>query len=226
MVATIREEWVIIDTSRGLRLGGELLVPAGRGPHPAVVFAHGLGGSKESPRNRGVAEALRSRGIAILLFDFTGHGDSEGRAEDCTPAQQADDIRSVLDFLLAIEEVDTARVGLLGSNGVAGPALTVAADRPEVHALVLRAGRVAGAEELAARVTAPTLLVVGERDTRCQRDNERLLARMAGERCLAVVPCGDPLDDSGAFEPASDVIAAWFARHLAQETGREVMAAA
>jgi dienelactone hydrolase len=168
-----------------------------------------------SQRNRVIAEALRSSGITTVLFDFTGQGDSEGAAEDCTASQQTDDLESVVDFVLASEPTSGGPLGILGANSTALAALTVAAENPDIRALVLKAGRVRGAQEVAARVTAPTQLVVGERDGRILAENEALLAHLAGPCRLAVIPGGDHLlEDGGVLGLTSARIAAWFARHL------------
>lgn len=217
MGEALRDRWVVMRNSRGFRLAGELRLPARPSPHPLVVFAHGRG-SMVSHRNRELAEALRAWGITSLIFDFTGQGDSDGTAEDCTPSQQADDLDSVVDFLQASELAGGGPIGILGANSTALAALKVAADRPEIGALVLKAGKVVGAEEVAARLTVPTLLVAGERDRRIVAENEWLLARLTGPRCLVVIPGGDHLlADAEALRLASTCMAAWFARHLLED---------
>jgi alpha-beta hydrolase superfamily lysophospholipase len=214
MAEALRDRWVVIRNSRGLRLAGELRLPAGPGPHPVVVFAHGRG-SMVRHRNRVLVEALRARGLATLIFDFTGQGDSEGGAEDCTPRQQADDLESVVHFLQTSERVDGGPIGIVGATSSALAALTVAADDPEIRALVLKAGRVGGAGEVAARLAVPTLLVAGERDRRIVAENEWLLSHLTGPRCLVVIPGGDHLlEDAEALNLTSSCMAAWFAHHL------------
>lgn len=206
---------VSFKSSRGHRLAGELLLPDGAGPHPAVTFAHGWGSSKASPRNRAAAEALRTAGIAAFLFDFTGHGESEGSQEESTLSQQADDLRAALDVLQAMDDIDARRLGVAGASSGGAAALRLAAGDPRVRALVLRSGNPAGAEESAHRIRVPTLLVVGDQDVATRAANEELLPRLAGVRQLEVVPRGDHLfTDPGALARASEVAVGWMRKHL------------
>jgi alpha-beta hydrolase superfamily lysophospholipase len=212
---------VTIVNSSGRRLAGELRLAAGPDDRLAVAFAHGRG-SMVSQRNHVTAEALRARGISTLLFDFTGQGESEGAPEECTTAQQVDDLASAVAFLRASALAGGRGVGILAVNSTAPAALAVAARRPDVGALALKAGRVREADDVAARVTVPTLLVVGERDTRVLAENDRLLTRLGGPRCLAVIPGGDHLlEDPEPLALASACMAAWFARQLAAPSGTD-----
>jgi predicted phosphoribosyltransferase/dienelactone hydrolase len=206
---------VSFKSSRGHRLAGELLLPDGAGPHPVVTFAHGWGSSKASPRNRAVAESLRAAGLATFLFDFTGHGESEGSQEESTLAQQADDLRAALDVLRAMDDIDARRLGVVGASSGGAAALRFAAGDPRVRALVLRSANPAGAEESAYRIRVPTLLVVGDQDVVTRAANEELLPRLAGVRQLEVVPRGDHLfTDAGALARATEVTVGWMRKHL------------
>lgn len=204
---------------RALRLAGQLLLPEGKGPHPVVVLAHGWGSSKDSPRNRALAEALVTIGLAAFAFDFTGHGQSEGRPEQSTPEQQVDDLRAALSLLDTLDDVDVERVGVAGSSSGAAVALLAAAGNPRVRALALRSANPEGATRAAARITAPTLLVVGERDEPIRAANEELLTQLAGTKKLAVVVRGDHLfEDPEALVRATALMAAWFKEHLGSPT--------
>ena len=208
---------VTFKNSRGLALAGRLLLPASAGPHPAVVFAHGWGSGKDSPRNAAVAEALRALGFATFLFDFTGHGESEGTEADSTLEQQADDLGAALDAIQGLDEIDGARVGLAGASSGAAAALLAAARDARVRALALRSPNPAGAEDAVPRVTAPTLLVVGEHDAPIREACEPLCARFGGPWRLEVVAGGDHLfEDPAALARAAGVMAAWFQRHVKQ----------
>jgi predicted phosphoribosyltransferase/pimeloyl-ACP methyl ester carboxylesterase len=214
---------LLFASSRGFELAGELLMPDTADPHPVVVFAHGWGSSKASPRNRAIAEALVGEGISAFLFDFTGHGESQGTLADSSEAQQADDLRAAIAVLGTLDDIDTERLGVAGASSGAAAALRCAAGRPAVRALVLRSANVAGETEAgtadvldaAARVTAPTLLVVGERDAPVLDQNEALVRALAGPRRLEVVPRGDHLfEDREALARAIELTTAWFSRHL------------
>lgn len=199
---------------QGRRLAGELLLPDTPGPHPVVVFAHGFGSDKASPRNRLVADALVAVGIAAFVFDFTGHGESEGAAEDSTPVQQVDDLRAALDTLAGIDDVDVARLGVAGASSGAAVALRLAAEDKRIRALALRSPNVEGAEAAAARVTVPTLLVVGERDAPIRAMCEALLPRLADAR-LEIVPRGDHLfEEPEALARASSLTVGWLKSRL------------
>ncbi|MBI4591525.1 MAG: alpha/beta fold hydrolase [Candidatus Rokubacteria bacterium] len=199
----------------GLQLAGVLLVPAAGGPHPVVVFSHGWGSGKDSPRNRAVAEALRAAGCAAFLFDFTGHGESEGALQESTQTQQVDDLGAALDLLETFEEVDRGRMGLVGASSGAAVALLRAAEDARIRALVLRSANPEGAEAAAPRVAAPTLLVVGEHDAPIRALNEELLPRLGGPRRLEVVPAGDHLfGDPAALRQAITLAVAWFKTYL------------
>lgn len=200
---------------RGFRLSGTLLTPALGGPHPAVVFAHGWGSGQVSPRNRIVAEELVAEGFAALLFDFTGHGDSEGTETDSTLDQQVDDLGAAIGLLEALDEVDSSRVGVMGASSGGAVALLRAARDPRIRALVLRSANPTGAEAAASAVKVPTMLIVGEYDEPIRAANETLLAGLSGPARLEVVSGGDHLfDDPEALRQAARLTTAWFGRHL------------
>ena len=206
---------VLFKSSRGLALAGRLLVPASPGPHPVVVFAHGWGSGKDSPRNRAVAEALRRLGFAAFLFDFTGHGESEGTQEDSTQPQQVDDLAAAVGALDSLDEVDGRRLGVAGASSGAAVAVLAAARDRRIRALALRSPNLTGAEESVSRVTVPTLLVVGEHDEPIRAALEPLLGRFGGPRRLEVVPGGDHLfEDPVALTRATAATVAWFKDHL------------
>lgn len=199
--------------ARGYRLAGELLAPAGA-PCPGVAVAHGRGSSKASPRNRAFAQALRSAGMAVLLFDFTGHGDSEGRETESTLEQQTDDLRAALEFLRRLPAVDGSRLGMIGASTGAAAVLRVAADEPAVRALVLRAPTPGPARAAAAKLRVPTLVVVGDRDPLARADSEALARDVAGAR-LELVPEGDHLlSEPRALAHAIRLVTQWMREHL------------
>ena len=206
---------LVFRNSRGQALTGRLLVPATPGPCPTVVFAHGWGSSKDSPRNRSGAEALRRLGFAAFLFDFTGHGESEGTREDSTPEQQVNDLAAALNVLEGFEEVDRHRLGIVGASSGAAVAVRAAARDPRIRVLVLRSPNLAGAEDAVARMRAPALLVVGEHDEPTRAAIGPLLGRFGGPRALEIIPGGDHLfGDPAALTHATAVTVAWFKDHF------------
>jgi dienelactone hydrolase len=202
-------------TARGFRLAGQLVLPATPGPYPVVAFAHGWGSGKDSPRNGAVAAALQARGVASLLFDFTGHGESEGTADQSTLEQQVSDLRAAIDLLETLDDVDARRIGVAGASSGAAVALTLAARDPRVRTLALRSGNFEGAETVAPGVTVPTLLMVGEHDEAIRTMNEAVAAQLGGERRIDVIPGGDHLfDRPEALRQATTRMVEWLAGKL------------
>jgi putative phosphoribosyl transferase len=206
---------LVFRNSRGIALVGRLLMPPAAGRHPAVVFAHGSGSDRNSPRNVAAAEALRARGFAAFLFDFTGHGESEGTMHDSTLQQQVGDLTAALDTLNGIDDVDRDRIGVVGASSGAAVAVLGAARDARIRALVLRSANFTGAEAAVGRVKVPTLLVVGEHDEPIRAAVGAVLDRFGGRRALEVVPGGDHLfRDAAALARATEVTVAWFKDHL------------
>jgi len=157
------EEEVFLKTSRGLKLSGMLLSPDEK-LRDVVVFAHGTGSSKSSPRNRGIAESLLDAGIASFLFDFTGHGQSDGIFEQSTQDQQFDDLISALDWLDDQVFVQTRFIGVNGSSTGGTAAIHAATEDPRIQAMVLRVPRSIGIMEFVPLIKAPTLVLQGSND--------------------------------------------------------------
>ena len=157
------EEEVTFKTSRGLKLSGALLAPDEK-MHDVVVFAHGTGSSKSSPRNRGIAERLLDAGVASFLFDFTGHGTSDGIFEQSTQDQQFDDLISALDFLDEQAFVQARFIGVNGSSTGGTAAIRAAAEDARIQVMVLRVPRNLGILEFVPMIQAPTLILQGSED--------------------------------------------------------------
>lgn len=200
-----------------MRLPGTLQVPDGA--RALVVFAHGSGSSRHSPRNVAVANALNARGMATLLFDLL------------TPAEEVDRT-SVFDIrLLAERLIDAVRwlsqeppvaalpLGLFGASTGAAAAIVAAArlgDR--VGAVVSRGGRPDLAHEALNQLRTPTLLIVGGDDTVVIGLNERALSRLDGPKALEIVPGASHLfPEPGALEFVIELAAEWFDRYLAAD---------
>ncbi|MHC5025053.1 MAG: alpha/beta fold hydrolase [Planctomycetota bacterium] len=160
----------------------------GSPPVPSVVFAHGLESDARSARNVEISRRLAKRGIVGVRMDFTGHGRSEGRAEDASDHQMLQDLRSILSTTASLEEVDPRRIGLCGSGTGGMVALYCAASEPLIRALVIR-GPVCGQEvEAARRVKAPTLLIHAERDTALVETIESLDSELGATHELLRIP--------------------------------------
>jgi len=202
----------------GVRLEGDLTVP--RETIGTVVFAHGSGSGRFSPRNRYVAAELVRGGLATLLMDLLT---SAEEAIDRRTAHLRFDIRllskrviAAIDWLEADEQVGSLHVGCFGASTGAAAALVAAAERPrKVRAVVSRGGRPDLAGEALRRVTSPTLLIVGSRDTEVLRLNQEAQALLAGESRLEIVPGATHLfEEPGTLEQVSELARDWFVRHV------------
>jgi predicted phosphoribosyltransferase/dienelactone hydrolase len=196
-------------------VGADLTLPPV--PHGLIVFAHGSGSSRLSPRNRHVAQALNARGYATMLLDLLTP------EEDAAPDARFDIALLGRRLLAAVEaagrmpECAGLPIGLFGASTGAAAALIVAAGAgAHIAAVVLRGGRpdLAGADVLAT-VRTPTLLVVGGADHGVIELNEAALARLGGEKALAVVPGATHLfEEPDALDRVGELAADWFARWL------------
>jgi putative phosphoribosyl transferase len=199
-------------------LVGDLVVPAGAAG--VVLFAHGSGSSRHSPRNRLVAGALRRVGLATLLLDLLTPAEEE---RDRVSAELRFDVALLAERLIAAADLLLAEpataglpLGLFGASTGAGAALIAAAERPEtVAAVVSRGGRPDLAGDHLGRVRAPTLLIVGGRDQLVLELNRQGQARLAAPSRLEVVPGATHLfEEPGALEQVARLAAAWFTEHL------------
>jgi dienelactone hydrolase len=203
----------------GVVLAGDLVVPAHAGG--IVVFAHGSGSGRFSPRNRAVADALARAGLATLLMDLLT---AEEESVDLRTRHLRFDIgllaRRVIDTIDWLATDPTAKdlpVGCFGASTGAAAALVAAAERPErVGAVVSRGGRPDLAGEALRRVVAPTLLIVGGNDPEVLQLNRQALSLLAGEARLEIVPGATHLfEEPGTLERVAQLARDWFLRHLA-----------
>ncbi len=210
---------VTLRNRRGYRLAAMFLAPAEGGPFPAVTFAHGLYSHKGSPRNRLVAERLVAEGFAALLFDFTGHGESEGALAESTLEQQVDDLGAALDFLAQHPRVDAGRLGVSGSSTGAAVAIVRAVQDPRIRVLALRSPRVGHVLPYAARCTVPALIIVGAADTGILPEAEALYRLWPAEKRWVTVPgAGHLFEEPAAMEQMARAIVAWFVEKLGAAT--------
>ncbi|WKE64226.1 alpha/beta hydrolase [Gallaecimonas kandeliae] len=203
------------------RLEGNLtLVPASRA---LVVFAHGSGSSRFSPRNRQVAQFLNQAGLGTLLFDLLTQ--EEHRVDELTRGFRFDipllarRLVGTLDQLAATPQTASLSLGLFGASTGAAAALIAAAERPKrVAALVSRGGRVDLAGQALAEVQTPSLFIVGGEDREVLALNRQAMARIPGPCQLEVVEGATHLfEEPGALEQVMALAAAWFERHLLAE---------
>lgn len=196
-------------------LPGDLRVPGDA--TGVVLFAHGSGSGRHSPRNMEVASALSRRGLATLLFDLLTEAESRDRAN-------VFDVELLCMRLLAAvrwarERPDLAplALGCFGASTGAAAALCAAAEAPgDVAAVVSRGGRPDLAGDRLPGVRAPTLLIVGGRDLQVLELNQDAATRLAGPGELVVVPGATHLfEEPGALDEVARAAGDWFAEHLA-----------
>ncbi len=205
-------------------LEGALAIPAGA--TGIVLFAHGSGSSRHSPRNRYVAEALLEAGLATLLIDLLTTAEEH---EDDRTARLRFDIRllagrvvAATDWLRQNPVVTHLRIGYFGASTGAAAALVAAAERPEeVGAVVSRGGRPDLAIPVLARVKAPTLLIVGGRDLPVIEMNRVALTHLLAEKRLDIVPGATHLfEEPGTLEQVARLAREWLLTHLKPYTER------
>ncbi|WP_257451525.1 dienelactone hydrolase family protein [Archangium lipolyticum] len=201
-----------------VRLGGTLAIP--EGAQGLVIFAHGSGSSRHSPRNRYVAYSLRMAGLGTLLFDLLT--EDEEVEDEVTAALRFDidflarRLGEVTDWVFAHPELMRMRVGYFGSSTGAAAALVAAAERPEtIGAVVSRGGRPDLAGGALERVQAPTLFIVGGADDVVLELNQRAWERLRAPKELEVIAGATHLfPERGALERVAEVAAGWFTRFL------------
>lgn len=205
-------------------LGGTLHIPTATAA--LVVFAHGSGSSRLSPRNRAVAGALNARRMATLLFDLLTPAEEANRANVFDIRLLAERLVDVIRWLEAEPSVGKLPLGLFGASTGAAAALVAAATIPErVGAVVSRGGRPDLAGDALGQVRAPTLLIVGGADVGVIELNEQALAQLRGPKALEIVPGASHLfPERGALEAVIELAARWFEQHLllAPGVGRRI----
>jgi pimeloyl-ACP methyl ester carboxylesterase len=205
----------------GVMLAGDLTIASGaRG---LVVFAHGSGSSRFSPRNQQVAAHLHDGGFGTLLFDLLT---AEEESIDARTGEFRFDIPLLADRLTSVTDwLDTQAltrelpIGYFGASTGAAAALIAAASRPEVvRAIVSRGGRPDLAGAALGRVGAPTLLIVGGNDEPVIEMNRAALARLASRRKkLEIVPGATHLfEEPGTLDRVCELALEWFTKHLAE----------
>jgi len=197
-----------------LALPGELALPdPARG---IVLFAHGSGSSRLSPRNRYVASALHGAGLATLLFDLLSEAEAARRSNVFDISLLADRLRDATGMVQALDETRDLPVGYFGASTGAAAALVAAAlSGRGIRAVVSRGGRPDLAAGHLGEVTAPTLLIVGGLDSQVLALNAEALEKMRCERELRVVEGATHLfEEPGTLDTVVDLARQWFTRHL------------
>jgi putative phosphoribosyl transferase len=210
------EKEVAISTPEAT-LPGSLAMPAQAGG--LVVFVHGSGSSRLSPRNRFVAAQLNQAGNATLLFDLLTP--EEARVDEVTGELRFDitllsqRLDGVLDWIAQQAELNGLKIGLFGASTGAAAALRAAARRPErIAAVVSRGGRPDLAGDVLSRVEAPTLLIVGALDEVVLGLNRQAAKQLKRHGLEVVAGATHLFEEAGKLEEVATLAAKWFNRHL------------
>lgn len=209
----LRDDEVVVEAA-GASVTGHLTVP--QQPRGIVVFAHGSGSSRHSPRNRYVAEVLQSAGLATLLFDLLTGAEEQDRSNVFDIGLLARRLVDVTVWLRSVQDTAGLPVGYFGASTGAGAALRAAADPGvDVFAVVSRGGRPDLAGAWLAHVRSPTLLIVGGREEQVLELNRQAAEAIAAECRIAVVPGATHLfEEPGTLEQVADLARLWFCDHL------------
>src|SRR6202790_46529 len=217
-VAQTLEERLVQVPVGAVTLEGNLTLP--QDSQAVVLFAHGSGSSRHSPRNRYVARMLNEAKLATLLIDLlTPHEEvinertAQLRFDNDLLAERLVD---TTDWLSQYPDTKHLRIGYFGASTGATAALVAAAGRPDqVHAIVSRGGRPDLAGPALPRVRAPTLLIVGGNDVQVIELNRLALAQLRGEKQLVIIPGATHLfEEPGALDKVAWLARQWFQRHL------------
>ena len=213
MVKEHTERLISVSTS-GIVLEGMLGAP--HDVQGVVLFAHGSGSSRFSPRNNFVANVLRRRHLATLLIDLLTPGEDETYRNRFDIDLLTERLRCVAKWAQTEPEVRDLPLGLFGASTGAASALRLAASLgEEISAVVSRGGRPDLAEEFLAAVTAPTLLIVGGNDDLVLELNRLAYERLRAPKELAIIPGATHLfEEPGALEAVAAKASEWFIKHL------------
>ncbi|MFB6119940.1 MAG: dienelactone hydrolase family protein [Halobacteriaceae archaeon] len=207
------ETIVSIPADNDVPLEGQLTVP--ESPAGIVVFAHGSGSSRHSPRNNFVAEVLNDRNLATLLFDLLTEQEDRDRSNRFDIPLLTDRLGAATDWVAERPAVSDLPRGYFGASTGAAAALKAQARRDDVDAVVSRGGRVDMAEDALDEIDAPSLFIVGGDDEDVLELNREAFARLDCEKSLEVVEgAGHLFEGPGELETVAEHAADWFETHL------------
>jgi predicted phosphoribosyltransferase/dienelactone hydrolase len=220
---TITRTEVTVHTE-AVSLAGDVALPDGT--TALVVFAHGSGSSRHSPRNRAVAKALNQAGLGTLLFDLLTP--EEERVDLRTRALRFDiallttRLVGAIDWVRSQSDLQALRIGLFGASTGAAAAIMAAVQRPEsVHAVVSRGGRPDLADAALSQIRVPLLLIVGGEDTPVLALHRATTRLLQVEHQLAIIPGATHLfEEPGALDEVARLACDWFVQHLVKQEGR------
>lgn len=218
MFPTARNEEVALPIG-GVRLAGHLTIPERAGG--VVVFAHGSGSSRHSPRNRHVADLLNEARLGTLLFDLLTPTEEQDRANVFDIPMLGERLAEVSQWVRSAIG-PTSKVGYFGASTGAGAALWAAGQQNDIAAVVSRGGRPDLAADQLPLVKAPTLLIVGSRDPTVETLNREAQSRLRAESRLEIVPGATHLfEEPGALDEVARLAREWFVEHMEDSPDEE-----
>jgi putative phosphoribosyl transferase len=210
---TVMDKKALVFEKDALRLHGDLVVP--HLAYAIVIFAHGSGSSRHSPRNQMVAEYLNSRRIATFLFDLLTEEEDRDFSNRFNIELLADRLKKVTQWLLDREDTRELHAGFFGASTGAVAALMAASDLPNIRALVSRGGRPDLALKVLPLIKVPTLLIVGELDPEVIRLNRMAYDHLKAIRQIEIISdAGHLFGEKGAMEKVCLLAAHWFEEYL------------
>lgn len=194
-------------------LQGEIAVPVNA--HAIVLFAHGSGSSRFSPRNQMVAAYLNNQGIATCLFDLLTQEEDENYSNRFNLDLLAQRLEDVTAWISKQDEYRHMRIGFFGASTGAAAALMAARDLHQVSCVVSRGGRPDLAEKDLPFIRIPVLLIVGGNDRGVIELNEMAYDKLQGEKLIEIIPgAGHLFEEPGTMEKVCVVAANWFRFHM------------
>ncbi len=213
-----RQTWILVGR---VALEGELTIPVNS--KGIVLFAHGSGSSRFSPRNRFIARMLQQAGLATFLIDLLTEreeaADIQGAQYRFNIGMLAERLIGTTDWLTRSTETRRLTIGYFGASTGAAAALVAAAARPDVvRAIVCRGGRPDLASPVLPAVKAPTLLIVGGNDPDVAAINREALEKIRSEKEMVIIPGATHLfEEPGSLEEVSRLAANWFGKYLGNQ---------
>lgn len=211
-MVTVKEEISI--PAGGVKLDGELIIP--EGARGLVIFSHGSGSSRHSPRNRFVAERLHQEKMATLLFDLLTEDEDEFRKNRFDIELLTTRLQKVTHWISQQNETHLLPIGYFGASTGAASALKSAARwGDKIKAVVSRGGRPDLAIDEMANLSAATLLIVGGEDHHVIELNEQAYGHIQAPKSLEIIPgAGHLFEEEGTLEQAADLAASWYRQKL------------
>jgi putative phosphoribosyl transferase len=210
---TVMDKKALVFMKDALRLHGDLVVP--QQAYAVVIFAHGSGSSRHSPRNQMVAEYLNGRRIATFLFDLLTEEEDRDFSNRFNIEMLANRLKEVTQWLLDREDTRELHAGFFGASTGAAAALMAASDLSNIRAVVSRGGRPDLALKLLPLINVPTLLIVGELDPEVIKLNRKAYDVLKSKKQMEVIShAGHLFGEKGAMEKVCLLAAHWFEEYL------------